>query len=86
VGKCWTLAYMTRTFGYDPGPPCSLDGTWTPLSEVRAIHDKVLGRRIPWPKSRTYRGPAQTLVRVLPGVFLLPAQAGTRYCHVAYCP
>jgi hypothetical protein len=63
-----------------------LNGTWTPLSEVRATHDKIPGRRIPWSKSRTYRGPAQTLVRVLPSAPPLPAQAGTRCCHVAYCP
>jgi hypothetical protein len=63
-----------------------LNGTQTPLSVVRIIHDKISGRKIPWSKSRTHRGPAQTLVRVLPGTFPLPAQAGTRCCHVAYGP
>jgi hypothetical protein len=61
-----------------------LNGTQTPLSEVRTIQDKISGRRIPWPKSRTYRGPAQTLVRVLSGAPTLPALAGTRCCRVAY--
>jgi hypothetical protein len=61
VRKCRTPAYMT----WDICVP--LDGTRTPLSEVRTIQDKISGRRIPWPKSRTYRGPTQTLVRVLPG-------------------
>jgi hypothetical protein len=63
-----------------------LNRTRTPLSEVRIIHDKISGRRIPWPKSSTYMGPAQTLVRVLPGAPPLPAQAGTRCCHLAYDP
>jgi hypothetical protein len=63
-----------------------LNGTQTPLSVVRIIHDKISGRKIPWSKSRTHRGLAQTLVRVLPGTFPLPAQAGTRCCHVAYGP
>jgi hypothetical protein len=52
------------------------DGTWTPLSEVRATHGKIPGRRIPWPKSRAYRGPAQTLVRVLPVCFRSPLRRG----------
>jgi hypothetical protein len=71
---------------YDPGPLRSLNGTRTPLSEVWTIQDKISGRRIPWPKSRTYRGPTQTLVRVLSGAPPLPALAGTRCCRVAYDP
>jgi hypothetical protein len=70
VRKCRTPALMTR----DLCVP--LNGTRTPLSEVRTIQDKISGRRIPWPKSRTYRGPAQTLVRVLSGAPPLPALAG----------
>jgi hypothetical protein len=63
-----------------------LNRSRTPLSEVRTIQDKISGRRIPWPKLRTYRGPAQTLVRVLSGAPPLPALAGTRCCRVAYSP
>jgi hypothetical protein len=76
-----------------PGPPGTTqdlhvppDGTRTPLSEVRATHSKVPGRRIPWPRSGTYKGPAQTLVRALSSALPLPAQARTRCYHVAYCP
>jgi hypothetical protein len=63
-----------------------LNGTQTPLSEVRTIQDKVSGRRIPWPKSRAYRGLAQALVRVLSGAPPLPVLEGTRSCRVAYGP
>jgi hypothetical protein len=61
------------------------DGTQTPLSEVRTTHGKVPERRIPWPRSGTYRGPAQILIRGLTNALPLPAQAETRCCHVAYC-
>jgi hypothetical protein len=37
----------------DPGiPNRGLSGTWTPLSEVWAAHDKTSGQRIPWPESK----------------------------------
>jgi hypothetical protein len=78
--KCRTPALMIR----DLCVP--LNGTQTPLSEAQTIQDKISGRRIPWPKSRMYRGPAQTLVRVLSGAPLLPAPVGTRCCRVAYDP
>jgi hypothetical protein len=60
-----------------------LNGTRTLLREVRTVHDKISGRGIPRPKSKAYRGSAQTLVWILPGTPTLPAQTGTRCYHVA---
>ena len=60
-----------------------LNGTRTLLREVRTVHYKISGRGVPCPKSKAYRGPAQTLVWVLLDTPMLPAQAGTRCYHVA---
>lgn len=94
MGKCRTPACIAWTSGYDPRPPrppgttqdlhVPQDRTRTPLSEVRTTHGKVPEQRIPWPRSGTYRGPTQILVRGLSSALSLPAQAETRCCHIAY--
>jgi hypothetical protein len=80
-----------------PGPPSTvrdsqvskpdpLDGIRTPLSEVRTTYNKVPGQGIPWPMSRTCKGPVLTRVRALTYALPLPAQTEARCCHMAYRP
>jgi hypothetical protein len=80
-----------------PGPPSTvwdsqvsmsgpLGGIRTLLSEVRTTYSKVPGRGIPWPMSRTGKGPVLTCVWASPCALPLPVEAETRCCHVAYRP
>jgi molybdopterin-guanine dinucleotide biosynthesis protein A len=87
----------TRPLYTQPGPPSTvrdsqvsrsgpLGGIRTLMSEVRTTYSKVSGRGIPWPMSRIGKGPVLTRVRASTCALLLPAQAETRCCHVAYRP
>jgi hypothetical protein len=60
---------------------------WTPLCEVRATHDRVPGfpdREYLGLNQRPGEGPKTTCVRTFSYTLLLPAQAETRCCRVAY--
>jgi hypothetical protein len=78
-----------------PGPPSTvrdsqvskpdpLGGDRTPLSEVRTTYSKVPGQGIPWPMSRTGKGPVLTRVQATTCALPLLAQAEARCCNVAY--
>jgi hypothetical protein len=80
-----------------PGPPSTvqdsqvskpdpLGGIRTPLSEVRTTYSKVPGQGIPWPISRTGKGPVLTRVQASTCALPLSAQAEVRCSHVAYRP
>jgi hypothetical protein len=80
-----------------PGPPSMvwdsqvskpdpLGGDRTPMSEVWTTYSKVLGQGIPWPMSRTGKGPVLTCVQAMTCELPLPAQAEARCCHMAYRP
>jgi hypothetical protein len=80
-----------------PGPPSTvrdsqvskpdpLGGDRTPLSEVRTTYSKVPGQGIPWPMSRTGKGPVLTRVQATTCALPLLAQAEARCYHVAYRP
>ena len=66
--------------------PDPLSGDRTPLSEVRTTYIKVLGQGIPWPMSKTGKGPVLTRVQATTCALPLPAQVEARCYHVAYRP
>jgi hypothetical protein len=99
MGKCRTPRYVVRTSKFGLGPPRvrtePLEWDPDPLYGVRAAHS-----RVPRFQARTHPGlgqgpgggPVPTRVqtwfdenRTYPHTLLLPTQAGTRCCHVAYC-
>jgi hypothetical protein len=76
---------------YGPDP---WNGIWTPPYGVRATHSRVprfQNRTHPGLNQGPGGGPEPTRVhtwsgiRIYPHTLLLPAQAETRCCHVAYC-
>jgi hypothetical protein len=90
-GKCRTPGYTVRTSKFGPGPP----RVWTeplewdsdPPYGVRAAHSRVprfQDRTHPGLNQGPSGGPVPTHVRTYPHTLLLPAQAETRCCHVAY--
>jgi hypothetical protein len=93
MGKCRTPGYTVQTSKFGPGPPhvrtgpLEWDLTPPPPYGVRATHS-----RVPRFQDRTRLGFNQgsgggsvaTSVRTYPHTLLLPAQAETRCCHVAY--
>jgi hypothetical protein len=60
--------------------PDPLGGDRTPLSEVQTTYSKVPGQGIPWPMTRTGKGPVLTRVQATTCALPLPAQAEAR-CH-----
>jgi hypothetical protein len=99
MGKCRTPVYMVRAYKFGPGPPRvrtrPLEWIQTSLYGVHAAHDGVPGvqdRTYPGLNQGPGGGPVPTRVqtwsggiRTLSHTLLLPAQAETRCCHVAYC-
>jgi hypothetical protein len=92
MGECRTPVYTVQASKFGLGPPRVRTG---PLDRVRAAHSGVPGFQ-----DRTYSGlnqdtgggPEPTRVqtwsggiRTYPRTLLLPTQAETRCCHVAYC-
>jgi hypothetical protein len=99
MGKCRTLGFTVWTSKFGPGPPCvrtrPLEWDLDTPYVVRATHS-----RVPWFPDRTHPGlnqgpgggPLPTCVQTWSGgirtylhTLLLPAQAETRCCHMAYC-
>jgi hypothetical protein len=93
MGKCRTPGYTFRTSKFGPGPPTCMDRTPgmgsgpPPPYGVRAAHSRVprfQDRTRPGFNQGLGGGPVPTRVRTCPHTLLLPAQAGTRCCHVPY--
>jgi hypothetical protein len=91
MGKCRTPGYTDRTSKFGPGPPRVRTGPleWDldPSYGVWAAHSRVprsQGRTRPGFNQGPGGGPVPTRVRTCPHTLLIPAQAETRCCHVAY--
>jgi hypothetical protein len=96
---CRTPVYMVQASKFSLGPPCVRTGPleWDPDPPygVRAAHNGVPGfqdRTYPGLNQDPGGGPEPTHVqtwsggiRTYPHTLLLPAQAKTRSCHMAYC-
>jgi hypothetical protein len=99
MGECRAPVYTVQASKFGLGPPCVRTGPleWDldPPYGVRAAHSGVPGFQ-----DRTYSGLNQDLgggpeptrvqtwsggIRTYPHTLLLPAQAETRCCHMAYC-
>jgi hypothetical protein len=72
---------VNRTPGMGPGPLCVGSGPLT-------VGSQDSGMKNTQALIKARRGPEPTRVRTIPCALLLPAQAETRCCHVAYylCP
>jgi hypothetical protein len=97
MGERRTPGYAIRTSKVGPGPPRvqagPLEWDLDPPYGVRAPHSGSQGPRTEHTQAlnrtqvriryRHVSGPS--LVRTYPHTLLLPAQAETQCCHVAYC-
>jgi hypothetical protein len=77
-----TATCASRTPGMGSGPP-PVWGPGPPQWGPKTEHTRALNRTQVWVQYRHVSGPS--LVRTCPHALLLPAQAETRCCHVAYC-
>jgi hypothetical protein len=74
-----TLADTDRTPRTGPGPLCVRSGPPSAGSRDPGTKNTQALIKARW-------GPKPTRVQTIPCTLLLPAQAETRCCHVAYCP